>query len=218
MVSHSGSLCVAVLLILAGCSGTPAPEAGTTATPTTATTTATATAATTAKATSATTTTSSTARATRADLDAEDLSASERELLRRAVENGSVTVSRWNLSGRLTPETDGWEVRYRGTLYELSWRHEGIRGEYHLENASVVNASAVEASHGAISYENLTPEARELFDVARSGNDTDSYGAKAFPDQLREHGYVIYDGDYYELRMTVGDYVVYRLSVTEIGS
>lgn len=228
MVLRPGPLCVAALLVLAGCSGIPGAETPTAETPeheTTASTVggttnpdASTSDATALDATTTASTPSSTTRVPRANLDAKDLSRSDRELLRRAVENGSIRVTRANLSGDLTPDTDGWEVRYRGALYRLSWERTGLRGEYHLESARVVNDSAVDGSRDAIAYDNLTAEARELFDAARSGNDTDSYGADAFPDQLREHGYVIHDGDYYELRVTVGDYVLYRLTVTEIES
>ncbi|NEU55545.1 hypothetical protein [Halorussus sp. MSC15.2] len=209
------SVCLAVLLVLAGCSGSPPPDAAstTTADPT-AGTAATAESPTTRDASTASTTT----LPTRATLSAADLSASERDLLRRAVENESVRVTRSNLTGELTPDTDGWYARYRGTLYELSWERGGFYGEYHLGNATVVNASSVESSDGVVAYENLTADARELFEAARAKEDVEGYGAEAFPDQLRSNRYVTYEGEYYELRLAVADYVAYRLSVEDVES
>lgn len=221
MPSLAGPVLLAVLLVLAGCAGAPAADPATPESETTTTTPATSAAtssATTSEATSSGGTTTTTTYAGLTTIDADDLSPSERELLRRAVENGSVTVTRANLSDQLTPDTDGWTVRYRGTRYELSWQYEGLRGEYHLDDATRVNASAVEPSDGVIAYENLTADARQLFDAARSGNDTGSYGARAFPDQLRDNRYVTYDGEYYGLHLHVGDYVVLRLTVTEVSS
>lgn len=206
MALRLGPLCLAALLVLAGCSGSPAPEdAGTTT-------------ATTVSTTSDLTSLPSTTTTVRTALDAGELSAADRDLLRRAVENGSVRATRSNLTGRLTPETDGWRVRYRGTAYELSWQREGLRGVYHLDDATRVNASAAESADGVVAYENLTADARQLFDAARSGAESGTRGREAFPDQLRDHRYVTDDGDYYELRVTVGDYIVYRLSLTTVES
>lgn len=224
MASSAGPLMFAVLLILAGCAGAPAadpattPEGDTTTTSSTSITTTATSSATASDTTPSSEPTTTTASLGRTTIDADDLSRSERQLLREAVENGSVTVTRANLSDKLTPDTDGWTVRYRGTRYELSWQYEGFRGEYDLDGATEVNASAVEASDGVVAYENLTTDAQELFDVARSGNDTGSYGPNAFPDQLQNNRYVTYDGDHYALEIAVGDYVVYRLSVTVIDS
>jgi hypothetical protein len=220
---------IAVLLVLAGCSGAPGDPATTPESDTTTATASTSTFSTanpsatesaepTSDATPSDATTATTTGTELTTLDAEDLSQSERDLLRQGVENGSVTVTRVNLSDQLTPDTDGWTVRYRGSRYELSWQYEGLRGEYHLDGATEVNTSAVEASDGVVASENLTADARELFDAARSGNETDSYGARAFPDQLRDNRYVTYEGEHYALEIVVGDYVVYRLSVTAVGS
>lgn len=215
MVSRFAPLCLAVLLILAGCTGSFSSETGTTESPATETTTATAT---TTDDTTATVASSTTARPAHATLDADDLSAFERELLRQAVENGSVEVTRSNLTGQLTPGKDGWYARLDGELYELSLQPEGFHGVYSLGNATVVNASAVDSSDDVVAYGNLTSDARDLFDAARSGEGTETYGAKAFPDQLRDNSYVTYEGEHYALRLAVGDYVVYRLSVTEVES
>lgn len=215
MVSRFAPLCLVALLVLAGCTGSFSSEAGTTQTPVTEMPTATAT---TTDDTTTTVASSTTTRPAHATLDADDLSEFERELLRRAVENGSVEVTRSNLTRELTPDKDGWYARLDGELYELSLQPDGFRGVYRLGNATVVNASAVDSSDGVVAYENLTPDARGLFDAARSGERTETHGAKAFPDQLRDNRYVTYEGEYYALRLIVGDYVVYRLSVTEVES
>lgn len=216
MVSRVASLCFAVLLLLAGCAGTQPSAVGTsdsnaetTTTPTPEPTT-----------TTATTTTNragTTTSPTHATLDAEELSISDHELLGQAVENGSVQV-RPNRSGRLTPDTDGWHARYGGTLYELSWQPAGFRGEYHLESVTKVNSSAVDSAGGGIAYTNLSADARQLFDLARAGNESEGRGAELFPDQFREYAYVKDNGDYYALEIVVGDFIVYRLSVTEVES
>ncbi|MFC4450923.1 hypothetical protein [Halorussus aquaticus] len=217
-----GSVCLAVLLVLAGCSGSspPGAESAATADPTTRTAVTAESTATpdTPTATRDLSAASTTTLPTRATLSAADLSASERDLLRRAVENESVRVMRSNLTGELTPDTDGWYARYRGTLYELSWERGGFYGEYHLGNATVVNASSVESSDGVVAYENLTADARDLFEAARAKAEIEGYGVKAFPDQLRSNRYVTYEGDYYELRLAVADYIFYRLSVEEVES
>lgn len=215
MVSRFAPLPLVLLLVLAGCTGSVSPEAGTTPTSAVETTTATAT---TEDTTTMPVVSSTTTRPAHATLDDDDLSAFERELLRRAVENGSVRVTRSNLTGQLTPEKDGWYARLDDTLYELSWHPDGFRGVYSLGNATVVNVSAVDSSDDVVAYEDLTPDARDLFDAARSGAATETYGAKAFPDQLRDNSYVTYEGEYYALRLTVGDYLVYRLSVAEVES
>ena len=216
MVSRAGPLCLAFVLVLAGCAGVSSPGSEPATTDTTETAAPTATNDTADPPTVAdgpATTTS-----VPPTLEFEALSAVDRELLRRAVENGSVRVTRSNASGRVTPETDGWRVRYRGTLYRLSWQYGGFYGEYRLHDATEVNASTVEPSTGVVAYGNLTPDARRLFDAARSGNESETYAPDAFPDQLRNNGYVTRGGDYYALEVMVGDYIVYRLSLVEVES
>lgn len=218
MVPRVGPVCLAVLLVLAGCTGSPSAESGVTETTATATTTVTPTTAT--RVTPDATTTANPTRTERpanATLDADELSAADRELLRRAVENGSVRVTRSNLTGRLTPDRDHRYARFDGTLYELSWQYGGFYGKYGLQNATRIRPSTVEPSDEVVAYENLTADARRLFDAARSGNESEMYGPDAFPDRLRSD-YVTDDGDYYALEVVVGDYIVYRLSVTEVES
>jgi hypothetical protein len=87
-----------------------------------------------------------------------------------------------------------------------------------LENATVVNSSTVESESGVVAYGNLTADARRLFDAARSGTESEGYSQATFPNQFLNHGYVKYDGDYYALEVEVGDYIVYRLSLTPVES
>lgn len=216
MVSRAGPCCLALVLILAGCAGVGSP--GSDPTPTDTTETAAPTAATATVDTPTVSDGPATTTPVPPTLESAELTAADRELLRRAVENGSVRVRRANASGRVTPETDGWRVRYRGTLYRLSWRYDGLYGEYQLYDVTEVNASAVDPSTGVVAYANLTPDARRLFDAARAGDGSELSAADAFPDQLRNNGYVTRGGDYYELQVMVGDSIVYRLSLAEIES
>jgi len=214
MSPRASSVCLAVLLILAGCTGSFSLMDETTTDTTTTETTQTSDATTTATTVTASTTTLH----ARTTLSPEDLTAADRDLLGRAIENRPVTVWRLNRTGELTPDTDGWHVRYRGMRYELSWERQGLRGKYAVESVTSVNASAVESSRGVVAYENLTADAREMFEAVQSGDETDEYGPGAFPDQFREYGYVAYDGKYYDLEVSVGDYVVYRFSVEAVES
>jgi len=212
MVSRFAPLSLVLLLVLAGCTGSVSPEAGTTPTSVTETTT------TTDDATATPTASSTTAGPAHATLDAADLTAFEREVLGRAVETGSVRVAQSNLTGQLTPDTDGWYVRFDGTLYEMSWQYDGFYGRYYLENATEVPASSVDSSDSVVAYENVTADARDLFDAARSGEESEAYDHDDFPDQFRENSYVRYGGDYYALEVVVADYIVYRISVSEVES
>jgi hypothetical protein len=216
MVSRFAPLSLVLLLVLAGCTGSVSPEAGTTPTSVTETTTTTAT--TTNDATATPTASSTTTRPAHATLDAADLTAFEREVLGRAVETGSVRVAQSNLTGQLTPDKDGWYVRFDGTLYKMSWQYGGFYGRYYLENATEVPASSVDSSDSVVAYENVTADARDLFDAARSGEESEAYDHDDFPDQFRENSYVRYGGDYYALEVVVADYIVYRISVLEVES
>lgn len=216
MVSRAGPCCLAVVLLLAGCAGVGFP--GSDATPTVTTGTPTPTATTAAVDTSTVADDPATTTPVPRTLESGELTPADRELLRRAVESGSVRVRRTDASGRVTPETDGWRVRYRGTLYRLSWQNDGLYGEYELHDVAEVNASAVDASTGVVAYANLTPDARRLFDAARAGNESEMDTSNAFPDRLRDNGYVRRGGDYYALEVAVADRIVYRLSLVEVES
>ncbi|WP_435176724.1 hypothetical protein [Halorussus sp. AFM4] len=214
MVPRAGPLCLALALVLAGCAGVAPGGEQTTTDPTeTATPTAT-----TATVDASTVADGPATTAMPPTLESAALSAVDRELLGRAVGNDSVRVTRTNATGRVTPETDGWRVRYRGTLYRLSWQYGGLYGEYRLHDATEVNASTVDPSTGVVAYANLTPDARRLFDAALAGNESELSAPGAFPDQLRDNGYVTRGGDYYALEVAVADHVVYRLSLVEVES
>ena len=211
MNSRFRPLCLAVLLVLAGCAGSPSPDATTTGPPATETT-ATPVITTTTVDSPPTTTTISRAKI----LDYQNLQPHAQQTLRNAIENDSTTVTRSNLSGKLSPEKDGWYVRYRGERYRISLERRGLRGEYRLENATRVNASAVEDRTAVVTYRNLSARAQQLFDTVRTGGDTDTLRAN-FPSQLRTNRYVTYQGEYYELRTIVGDYITYRLVLVKVN-
>ncbi len=97
----------------------------------------------------------------------------------------------------------------------MSWEYQGFRGEYQLRNATKVNASAIDDASAAIEYRNLSAHAQRMFDTARMGGETETYGAN-FPNQFRNNRYVKYHGEYYELRTVVGDYVTYQLSLKKV--
>lgn len=204
-------LCVVVLLLLSGCAGSPSPDAKTTTTPLTDTT---------ANPLSETTTSASTPTTTTIlqamILDYHDLEEPTQQTLQEVIENGSMTITRANLTGELSTDKDGWYVRHRGKLYKISLKYRGFRGEYNLENATKINSSTIEDSTAVIEYRNLSEHAQQLFDVARTDGETRTYGAKAFPDQLQTNRYMKYQGEYYELRIVVGDYTTYRLSLKRV--
>lgn len=211
MNCHFHAVCIAALLVLAGCAGSPSPEATISEKPTTEITTDSVTATTTTSSTP-TTTTISQAKI----LDYQNLGNKTQQALREALENGSVTVTRSSLSGKLSPDKDGWYVRHQGELYEMSWEHQGLRGEYQLRNATKVNASEINDTTAVIEYRNLSANAQQMFDTVRVGGETETYGANAFPNQFQNNRYVKYQGEYYELRVVVGDYITYRLSLREV--
>ena len=215
-----GSLAVALLVILGGCAGIGATTTTATTTATTVPTTETTTTTTTTTATTATTTVGSPTTTTVPGariVTYETLSATEQRFFRDLLENESQVAPPPFGVRNLTADPDvGAEgpvsVRYRGALYEVSYRSAGYYGRY-TPYVGAINASDVDRQ--VSSYRNLSMRGRSIFRTALAGDTPQrGYAADEFPDELG--GYVRYDGTVYRVEVAVADYIQTEYSVEKV--
>lgn len=199
---------LAMVVLLAGCLGSPGPAAdGTAATttpesPTTNTTT--------------TETTTSTVSVDGEIVPYTELSAEQQAVFDELLENGSVEGP--------PPEfhdlSEGIEyVRHEGTVYHIVVEGQtGHIAQYHLDVDRRLDESELGDDRQVKNASALDPAAREIFLDAIAGNDSEEpYGPDEFPEVFGE-GYVFHhNGTYYDLEVAHGDIWVYEISIEAVS-
>lgn len=142
------------------------------------------------------------------------LSNASQGLALEAIENGEATALRTNLSGDLRPRMNWSQLRYQGTVYDLSWQRVGLVAQYKMSHTSHVSASEIENVSDGIAYGNLSDRAQRFFTEARAGNESAWYSREAFPAEFHDHHLVKYQREYYRVIVYTGDFEQYRLSAT----
>lgn len=205
---------IALLVVLAGCAGfggQPPTESTTTTTTQTTTTETPATTTTTQTTTMARTATTTTVPESSV-VAYEALSSTEQRFFRELLGNDTDSqvapppFGLRNLSGgeyvSLSSKGSVY-VRYRGTLYEVSYRSIGFYGRYTPEVWAVnrtVTGQPVRA------YENLSTRAQSVFRAGLAGEAPEhGYANEEFPRELL--GYVRYNGTLYRVVEVHADYV-----------
>ncbi|MFC6724413.1 hypothetical protein ACFQE1_08510 [Halobium palmae] len=105
-------------------------------------------------------------------------------------------------------------VRYEGDVYALSETDTGRNIVEYTLYVDTSDGGEVEESELVI-YKNFSREAKERFEEALD-NGTSTSRRNALPEKLGQGRFVKYDGDYYSLRVSVGDVRVWRISVTRV--
>ena len=196
-----------LLVALAGCSGGPA-ASGTADTSTS----------TTVPTTDATTTGSSTTTIPGASVHSyETLHDSASAVVRSAIENGSVAVTKGQLTGVLSAPSGTAYVRYQGTVYDVSWEREGLMATYELGRVPMVETSEVDDSSTVVSYSELSGRAQQMFTDARTGNETRQYAKNDFPEQFWSSDFVTYQGNYHRVVVFTYEHARYQVTATETG-
>jgi hypothetical protein len=205
MKSGLSLLCLALLVALAGCSGGPA-ASGTTDTSTSTTTVPT---------TDATTTGSPTTTVPGPPVHSYETLHDSGAVVRSAIENGSVAVTKGQLTGVLSPPSGIVSVRYQGTVYDVSWEREGLMATYELGRVPTVEPSEVDDSSAVVSYSELSGRAQQMFTDARTGNETRRYAKNDFPERFQSSDFVTYRDAYYRVVVFTSEHARYQVTATE---
>lgn len=140
----------------------------------------------------------------------QDLSPASRQTFRQLVDNGSIQGACSEFPNEL------WEapaISYQNSLYAVEKEQTGqFIAEYSLETERI-DESSIENESEVIVFEDLTQEAREVFESAPTRPTRER-----LPEQLYEHRYVRYEGAHYELIIIHGDVIECELTVESRSS
>lgn len=140
----------------------------------------------------------------------QDLSPASRQTFRQLVDNGSIQ----GVCSEFPNEF--WEapaIRYQNILYAVEKEQTGrFIAEYSLETERI-KESSIENESEVIAFEDLTQEARDVFESAPTRPTQER-----LPKQLYEHRYARYEDDHYELIIIHGDLIECELTVESRSS